>query len=587
MKIMKYPQLFKLGIWHFKPINFVLQNTQMILIQIIERVHDKLHIIQIFLFSCFAPNPTCPPDKPLAGGKGARKREKFENPHVGDLGVESAICGTPILKATIFSIIFATKLRNSINFILNPMNFKKLSKTFLMFLFAGILFSATSQNAGSISESGLNKMRQQFHKDENATARMNAVSSNNISDLSINRENLGKTDTHFSNLVETAGITDQKSTGRCWLFTGLNVFRAKVISENKLEDFSFSHNFNFFYDQLEKANLFLEGIINSADKPMDDKMVDWLFKNPIGDGGQWTGVADIIGKYGLVPAGVFPESYNSENSRIMSRMLRRKLREDGMNLREMFADGKKEKQIGEEKGKMLAEIYQILAISLGEPPLEFQWRFEDVDGNLSELKTYTPKSFYAEFVGTDLDDYIMFMNDPSREYGKLYEIDYDRHIFEGENWKYINLEIEKIKGFAMNSILSDEAMYFSCDVGKQLDKDRGYLDVNNYDYDNLFGVDFGMDKKMRIQTFESGSSHGMALMGVDVIDGKVEKWLLENSWGESGFNNGYLIMTDEWFNEYMFRLVVDKKHIDEGTLEILGQKPILLPPWDPMFSDED
>ncbi len=203
------------------------------------------------------------------------------------------------------------------------------------------------------------------------------------------------------------------------------------------------------------------------------------------------------------------------------------------------------------------------------------------------MKTYTPKSFYAEFVGMDLDDYIMFMNDPSREYGKLYEIDYDRHIYEGSNWKYINLEIEKIKEFAMNSILSDEAMYFSCDVGKQLDKDRGYLDINNYDYDNLFGVDFGMDKKMRIQTFESGSSHGMALMGVDVIDGKAEKWLLENSWGESGFNNGYLIMTDEWFNEYMFRLVVNKKHIDEGTLEILGQKPILLPPWDPMFSDED
>jgi len=467
------------------------------------------------------------------------------------------------------------------------MNLKQLKKTLFMLSIAGIFISASAQNTGSISENGLNKMRQQFHNSENATARMNAVSSNNISKLSLNRENMGKVDTHFSNLVETAGITDQKSTGRCWLFTGLNVFRAKVISENNMEDFSFSHNFNFFYDQLEKANLFMEGVIHSADKPMDDKRVDWLFKNPIGDGGQWTGVADIIGKYGLVPASVFPESYNSENSRVMSRMVRRKLRENGMKLREMFANGTKENQIRDEKDKMLTEIYQILAITLGEPPLEFQWRFKDIDGNLSELKTYTPKSFYDEFVGTNLDDYIMFMNDPSREYGKLYEIDYDRHIYEGKNWKYINLEIDKIKGFAQESIINNEAMYFSCDVGKQLDKDRGYLDVNNYDYDNLFGVDFGMDKKMRIQTFESGSSHGMALMGVDVIEGKTEKWLLENSWGESGFNNGYLIMTDEWFNEYMFRLVVNKKHIDAETLKILDQEPILLPPWDPMFSAED
>ena len=467
------------------------------------------------------------------------------------------------------------------------MNFKQLRKPLILLSFIGLFLSASAQNTGTIDENGLNKMREQFHSDKNSQARMNAVSSNNIRNLSMNRENLGEVDTHFSNRVKTAGITDQKSTGRCWLFTGLNVLRAKVISDNNMGSFSFSHNFNFFYDQLEKANLFLEGIINSADKPMDDKRVEWLFKNPIGDGGQWTGVADIIGKYGLVPSDVFPESFNSENTSLMSRMIRRKLREDGMNLRKMAKDGKKAKQIQEEKEKMLADIYQMLAISLGEPPLEFQWRYKDKDGNLSEIKTYTPKSFYEEFVGIELDDYIMFMNDPSREYGKLYEIDYDRHIIEGKNWKYINLEIDEIKGFAKSSILSDESMYFSCDVGKQMNKDRGTLDVNNYDYDALFGVDFGMDKKMRIQTYESGSTHGMALVGVDINDEKTEKWLLENSWGNSGFDNGYLIMTDEWFNEYMFRLVVNKKFIDTETLEILEQEAILLPPWDPMFSPED
>jgi len=353
-----------------------------------------------------------------------------------------------------------------------------------------------------------------------------------------------------------------------------------------MEEFSFSHSFNFFYDQLEKSNLFLEGIISTVDKPMDDKTVEWLFKNSIGDGGQWTGVIDIITKYGLVPSDVFPESYNSENTRWMSRFIRRKLKEDGLALREMYTNGTNEKKLRESKNAMLQEIYRILVISLGEPPTEFEWRYKDKDGYLSELKTYSPKSFYDEFVNIDLNDYVMFMNDPTREFDKVYEIELDRHIVEGQNWRYLNLEADLIKQFAIASILGNEAMYFSCDVGKQLDKDRGYLDVNNYDYDALFGVDFDMDKKQRIQTFESGSTHGMALVAVDLQNDKPVKWLLENSWGDTGFE-GHLIMTDKWFDEYMFRIVIHKSYIDEETLKILEQEPIMLPPWDPMFKPDN
>ena len=463
---------------------------------------------------------------------------------------------------------------------------KKAILFLLCFIMSGISISLNAQEKGAITEKLLNDFRDGVNQEKNVKASMNAVSSNNIQKLALNRENLGKVDTYFSHRIKTEGITDQKSTGRCWLFTGLNVFRAKVIEENNLEEFSFSHNYNFFFDQLEKANLFLEGIIATADKPMDDKKVEWLFKNPIGDGGQWTGVADIIKKYGLVPSDVFPESHNSENTRMMSRFLRRKLREDGLSLREMSEAGKKEKGLREAKEKMLSDVYRILTITLGEPPTEFSWRYEDKDGNLSGLKNYTPKSFFDEFVNVNLEDYIMFMNDPSREFNKVYEIDYDRHTYEGQNWKYLNLEVDKIKEFAAKSIKGNEAMYFSCDVGKQLDKDRGYLDVNNYDYDDLFGVEFGMDKKQRIQTFESGSSHGMALVGVDIKDDKPVKWLLENSWGETGFDNGYLIMTDDWFTEYMFRLVIHKKYIDEETLKLLEQDAIMLPPWDPMFAPD-
>jgi len=237
---------------------------------------------------------------------------------------------------------------------------------------------------------------------------------------------------------------------------------------------------------------------------------------------------------------------------------------------------------------MLKEIYRILVLSLGEPPETFVWQYETKDGNASEPKEYTPESFYNEIVNVELDNYVMFMNDPSREYYKLYEVEFDRNIAEGVNWKYINLPPDKIKKFAVKSIQNNEAMYFSCDVGKQFDSKEGFLDIDLYDYNDLMGVNFDMDKSERIQSFESGSSHGMALIGVNVLpDGKTDKWLLENSWGADRGHKGYLTMTDRWFDEYMFRLVVNKKYIDIDILKILNENPILLPPWDPMFAPEE
>ena len=271
----------------------------------------------------------------------------------------------------------------------------------------------------------------------------------------------------------------------------------------------------------------------------------------------------------------------------MSKLLRRKLRGDGMKMRAL-ANSKMTEELKEEaKLEMLSEIYRILVLSLGEPPTEFEWQFKDKDGNISEEKTYTPKQFYDDLVGIDLSEYIMFMNDPVREYNKVYEVQYDRNLVEGGNWKYINLPNAKIKEFAKNSILGNDPMYFSCDVGKQLNSKSGVLDLSNYNYDDLFGVNFEMNKKERIQTFESGSTHGMALVGVNIQpDGSIDKWLLENSWGASKGNKGFLTMTDKWFDEYMFRLVIHKSFIDDDVLDILNQKSIKLPPWDPMFAPE-
>lgn len=235
------------------------------------------------------------------------------------------------------------------------------------------------------------------------------------------------------------------------------------------------------------------------------------------------------------------------------------------------------------KNKKLAEVYQILALCLGQPPTQFYWQYKTKEGEISEPKIYTPQEFFKEVLDINFNDYVLFTDDPSKEYNRDYEIRQDRHIKEGTNRKFINIKSDLIKEFAIASIKSNEGMYFSCDVGKQHEKEKGFLDVNTYDFSSLFATTFNMDKKMRIETFESGSTHGMALMGVNITKDKTaDKWLLENNWGKKGHNE-YLIMTDDWFDEYMFRLVVHKKYIDSETLKILDQDALISPPWDPMF----
>lgn len=441
----------------------------------------------------------------------------------------------------------------------------------------------TQSKDGGISEDMMARIRQGYTASAEQKAIKNALASNSISALAINADNLAMCDTHFSHRVKTVGITNQKSSGRCWLFTGLNVLRAKMIDKYDLAEFEFSQNYCSFYDLLEKSNLFLQAIIDTRDQKIDDREVDWLMRNPIGDGGQFTGVSNLIMKYGVAPKSAMPETYQSENTGQMSSILRQKLREYALELREM-----KPEKAAARKVEMLTEIYRILVECLGVPPTEFEWARYDKQGNLVSKKSYTPKEFYNEYIGEDLEkNYIMVMNDPSREYGKVYEIAYDRHVYDGENWLYINLPIERIKEMAIASIKDNVAMYFSCDVGKFSNSAKGTLDIANYDYASLFRTSFPMDKKQRIQTYTSLSSHAMTLIAVDLDEaGKAKKWMVENSWGASSGYNGNLIMTDEWFNEYMFRLVVERKYVPADVLEMLNQKPTLLPAWDPMFAPE-
>lgn len=457
-----------------------------------------------------------------------------------------------------------------------------MKKNIMLACLMAMALGAQAQQGG-ITQDMLNQIKSSYKHTPADKAIYNAMAETSIAVLAKNHENLANFDTNFTNKVVSHGITDQQQSGRCWLFTGLNVLRAQMMAKYGLDEMEFSQNYCFFYDQLEKANLFLQGIIDTREKPMDDKMVEWLFRNPISDGGQFTGISDVIGKYGVVPSSVMPETYSSENTSQIARLVGLKLREFGLQLRDEAAKGVKVSALEAKKTEMLSTVYRMLALAFGEPVERFTWTMN------GETKEYTPQSFYQEYLGNDLtNNYVMLMNDPSREYYKCYEIDFDRHVYDGKNWTYVNLPVEDIKAMAIESVIDSTMMYFSCDVAKFLDSKRGTLDLKNFDYESLMGTTFGMNKKQRVQTFASGSSHAMTLMAVDLDkDGKPKKWMVENSWGAEAGYKGHLIMTDEWFDEYMFRLVVEKKYVPEKVLNILKQKPIRLPAWDPMFAPEE
>ena len=461
---------------------------------------------------------------------------------------------------------------------------KKILFTLLALLSMG---HASAQNGG-ISPEMLSEIRKACPATAETRALRNALAGTSINQLALAAENPALTDTYFSNEVPSKGVTDQKSSGRCWLFTGLNVFRARMIKKYELGKFEFSQSYCFFYDQLEKANLFLQATIDNAKKPMDDKTVEWLFKNPLSDGGTFCGVQDVVTKYGLVPAEVMPESFAANNTSRMSDLIALKLREYGLALRAAVAKGEKPAALQKRKTEMLTTVYRMLTICLGTPPAEFTWTRKDAYGKPVETKTYTPLSFYETYVGDDLkNNYIMVMNDPSRPYHKTYTIEYDRHSYDGCQWTYVNLPMDEIKPLAIASIKDNTMLYFSCDVGKCYNSKTGILSLGNYNYADLFGTNFPMNKADRIRTFASASSHAMTLMAVDLdAEGKPTKWKVENSWGPSAGYQGHIIMTDEWFDEYMFRLVVDKKYVPASVLDLLKQKPTVLPAWDPLFAED-
>lgn len=440
--------------------------------------------------------------------------------------------------------------------------------------------------AQTIGKAELKEIQESFVKDASTTALQNVITNNKgLSTLALNHEKLGKVDHYFKYRVDVKGITDQLSSGRCWMFTSMNVLRPSVMKQFNLSDFDFSHSYCFFWDMFEKSNLFLENIIATADRDINDRDVVTFFKSPVSDGGVWNLFYDIAEKYGVVPQSVMPETEHSNNTSNMDAILNERLRAGGWQLREMIASGAKTKAVEQQKIEILKDIYRVLALCMGEPPTEFSWRYKTRSGEVKTLTT-TPLEFYKSIIPDDYnpDAYIMIMNDPTREYYKVYEIASYRNTYEGINWIYLNLPNEDIKPAALASIKDNTPMYVSCDVNKQSNRNAGINDVGTYDYESLFGINMQMDKKARILTRQSGSSHAMTLIGCDTDENDVPvKWEFENSWGTSAGNHGYLTFTDEWFDEYLFRIVINRKYLSEKAIKATKSKPVQLPAWDYMF----
>ena len=457
-------------------------------------------------------------------------------------------------------------------------------------LLCSMLDAMAQKSVGGISQKMLNDIQKEQKLEAGDRALVNAIGANAIDNLAQNRQNAGALDTHFSIETKKQSITDQQSSGRCWMFSGMNVLRSDFNRRTDSLVVDFSQAYLFFWDQLEKANLMLQGCIDTADKPIDDQRVQFFFHSPIGDGGTFCGVADLAEKYGLVPREVMPESFSTDNTSKARQLVSSKLREYGLQLREMVSKGKKGASLEKAKTRMLGQIYHMLQLTIGEPPQKFTYAFRTEKGKTSgEAREWTPQEFYQEVVGDQLNGtFVMVMNDPRRPYYKTYEVEYDRHTYDGHNWKYVNLSMDDIEEMAIAALKDGRKLYSSYDVGKMLDRKRGYADTENFDYGSLFGTTFPMTKAERISTFDSGSTHAMTLTAVDLdANGKAKKWKVENSWGASWGQQGCLIMTDRWLREYMFRLVVPNEYVPEKVMQAYKTQPVMVMPEDPLFLPDE
>ena len=436
-----------------------------------------------------------------------------------------------------------------------------------------------------LTQNFTDKLYQAFEENAKYRAIENAVTHNGLLKSLETRQSAVDNDYAFSIDLTKDEVSNQKASGRCWMFAALNTFRHKLISEFKLENFELSQAHTFFWDKYEKSNWFLEQIIATASESTESRKVKFLLDSPQQDGGQWDMVVSLFEKYGLVPKSVYPEAVASSHSHELNQYLNKLLRQDAQILRDLINSGADEAAVQAKKEELLQEIFNFLAMTLGLPPRQFDFAFRDKDNAYHVEKDITPQAFFEKYVGLKLSDYVSVINAPTADkpFGKSYTVELLGNVVGSRPVKYINLEMDRFKELAIAQLQSGETVWFGSDVGQSSDRQAGIMATNTYDFASSMDIHLTQDKAGRLDYSESLMTHAMVLTGVDLdADGKSLKWKVENSWGDKVGQKGYFVASDSWMDEYTYQIVVRKDLLTEEELKAYEAEPQVLAPWDPM-----
>jgi bleomycin hydrolase len=435
---------------------------------------------------------------------------------------------------------------------------------------------------GALSNADLELLRKDFSANPAYRLAQNAVTRVPVDDVAINREIINNTDHFLSTLLDDWKVTNQERSGRCWLFAGLNLLRVGAMKKMGLKEFEFSQNYAMFWDKVERANYYLESIIETAGRDLDDRTVAYLLDSPAEDGGQWNMFVAIVKKHGLVPKAFMPETQSSSNTGAMNSILRNLLRQGAKSVREAAAGGTEAARAA--KAEVLQVIYRVLCIHLGTPPERFDWQWTDKDREFHRDGILTPQEFAARYVDLPIDDYVCLVHDPrpSSPAGRTFTVEYLGNVLGAPPVSYLNVAMPVIKDIAVRALQDGEPVWFGCDVGKMMSNEYGVWDARLYDFPAVYDTAFNLSKADRLLYHETQMTHAMLFTGVDVLDGVTRKWRVENSWGADKGKDGFYTMNDSWFDDYVFEIAARRPALPAELQAALDTAPIVLPAWDPM-----
>ena len=435
---------------------------------------------------------------------------------------------------------------------------------------------------GTLTAGDIELLRKDFSATPAYRLAQNAVTRVALDDVAINRDIVNSTEHSVSVLLDDWKVTSQERSGRCWLFAGLNLLRVGAMKKMGLKEFEFSQNYAMFWDKIERANYFLEAIIETAGRDVDDRTVAFLLDAAADDGGQWNMFAAIVTKHGLVPKSFMPETQSSSNTGQMNAVLRRLLRQGAKSLRAAAADGPE--AASAEKAEILKVVYRVLCIHLGTPPERFDWQWTDKDREFHRDGMLTPREFAAKYVQLPIADYVCLVHDPrpSSPIGATFTVDYLGNVLGAPPVSYLNVEVPVLKDIAAKAMQGGEPVWFGCDVGKMMSNEYGIWDARLYDLPSLYDTEFTLNKADRLIYHETLMTHAMLFTGVDVLDGTARRWRVENSWGADRGKDGFCTMNDSWFGQYLFEIAARKSALPAELQAALESEPIVLPAWDPM-----